>query len=151
MLQARIFASADSHRYRLGAHCGALPVNAPRCRVHHYPTDGAMRVTPNMLHGVAYDEPNAFDDPAPASAYREPLLKRSGDRDRHDHRVGNDDDGQPRALFRLLGAAQQQRLVADIAAAMGRLPRAIVDRRLAHFDKIDPACGAGVRKALDIG
>ena len=30
MLQARIFAYADAHRYRLGTHYEALPVNAPR-------------------------------------------------------------------------------------------------------------------------
>lgn len=30
MLQARIFSYADAHRYRLGTHYEALPVNAPR-------------------------------------------------------------------------------------------------------------------------
>ena len=43
MLQARIFAYADAHRYRLGTHYEALPVNAPRCPVHHYHKDGPMR------------------------------------------------------------------------------------------------------------
>jgi catalase len=36
MLQARVFSYADAHRYRLGTHYEALPVNAPRCPVHHY-------------------------------------------------------------------------------------------------------------------
>jgi catalase len=43
MLQARIFSYADAHRYRLGTHYEALPVNAPKCPVHHYHKDGAMR------------------------------------------------------------------------------------------------------------
>jgi len=30
-LQTLIFSYADAHRHRLGTHCEALPVNAPRC------------------------------------------------------------------------------------------------------------------------
>src|SRR6266853_6443959 len=40
MLQARVFSYADAHRYRLGTHYEALPVNAPRSQVHHYHKDG---------------------------------------------------------------------------------------------------------------
>lgn len=43
VLQSRMFAYADAHRYRLGAHCEALPVNAPKCPVHRYPKDVAMQ------------------------------------------------------------------------------------------------------------
>ena len=151
MLQARIFAYADAHRHRLGTHYEALPVNAPKCPVHHYHKDGAMRFFPNNPNPDAFYEPNSFGGPAQNPEYREPPLALSGDADRHDHRIGNDDYSQPRALFQLLGAAQQQRLFANIAAAMGGVPRAIVDRQLGHFDKVDPAYGAGVRKALGIG
>ena len=42
MLQARIFSYADAHRYRLGTHYEALPVNSPKCPVHHYHKDGSM-------------------------------------------------------------------------------------------------------------
>jgi catalase len=40
MLQARIFSYADAHRYRLGTHSEALPVDAPHCPVHDYHKDG---------------------------------------------------------------------------------------------------------------
>jgi len=33
MLQTRIFSYADAHRYRIGTHYEALPVNAPKCRL----------------------------------------------------------------------------------------------------------------------
>lgn len=42
VLQARIFSYADAHRYRIGTHYEALPVNAPKCPVHHYHKDGSM-------------------------------------------------------------------------------------------------------------
>ena len=43
MLQARIFAYADAHRYRVGTHYEALPVNRPTLPVHNYHADGSMR------------------------------------------------------------------------------------------------------------
>jgi catalase len=43
---------------------------------------------------------------------------------------------------------QRQRLFGNIAAAMTGVPQSIVERRLALFDKVDSACGAGIRKAL---
>ncbi|MCR6632716.1 MAG: catalase [Magnetospirillum sp.] len=148
MLQARIFSYADAHRYRLGTHYEALPVNAPKCPFHHYHKDGAMRFFANNPNPDAYYEPNSFGGPVQAPEFREPPLKISGDADHYDHRAGNDDYCQAGALFRLMDAAQQSRLFQNLAAAMAGVPRAIVDRQLAHFDKADPAYGAGVREAL---
>jgi catalase len=64
MLQARIFSYADAHRYRLGTHYEALPVNAPRCPVRHYHKDGLMRFFDNnATHPDAYYEPSSFGGP----------------------------------------------------------------------------------------
>jgi catalase len=148
MLQARIFSYADAHRYRLGTHYEALPVNAPKCPVHHYHKDGPMRFFANNPQPDAYYEPNSFGGPKQNPDYAEPPLKISGDADRYDHRDGNDDYTQPGNLFRLMNAEQQQRLFSNIAAAMQGVPEEIVRRQLAHFTKADPAYGAGVAKAL---
>jgi catalase len=150
MLQARIFSYADAHRYRLGTHYEALPVNAPKCPVHHYHKDGPMRFFANNPQPDAYYEPNSFGGPKQNPDYAEPPLKISGDADRYDHRDGNDDYTQPGNLFRLMPADAQQRLFSNIAAAMQGVPEAIVRRQLAHFTKADPAYGAGVAKALGI-
>lgn len=148
MLQARIFSYADAHRYRLGTHYEALPVNQPQCPYHHYHKDGAMRFTPNMPNPDAYYEPNSFGGPVESPEFREPPLKISGDADHYDHRIGNDDYSQAGSLFRLMDPAQQGRLFSNIAAAMAGVPAEIVNRQLAHFDKADPAYGTGVRLAL---
>ena len=79
---------------------------------------------------------------------KEPPLKISGDADRYNHRVGNDDYSQPRALFNLFDEGQKERLFSNIAAAMGGVPEDIVERQLAHFDKVHPDYGNGVRRAL---
>lgn len=151
MLQARIFSYADAHRYRLGTHYEALPVNAPKCPVHHYHKDGAMNFMPNKPNPNAYYEPNSFGGPREAPEFREPPLKISGDADRYDHRAGNDDYSQAGALFRLFNDEQRQRLFHNIAAAMAGVPLEIVERQLGHFERVDPAYAAGVRQALRIG
>jgi catalase len=149
MLQARVFSYADAHRYRLGTHYEALPVNAPKCPVHHYHKDGAMRFFRNDTGNPdAYYEPNSFGGPAQDPAAGEPPLRISGDSGRYDHREGNDDFSQPRALFRLFDEGHKRRLFANIAAAMQGVPESIVERQLALFDRLDPAYGAGVRSAL---
>jgi catalase len=96
----------------------------------------------------AYYEPNSVEGPAEGESYREPPLKISGDADRHDHRDGNDDYGQPRALFELFDDGQRRRLFANIAEAMQGVPQEIVRRQLGHFEKIHPAYGRGVMEAL---
>ncbi|MDX1981283.1 MAG: catalase [Bryobacteraceae bacterium] len=149
MLQARVFAYADAHRYRLGTHYEALPVNAPKCPVHHYHKDGPMRFFANDTGNPdAYYEPNSFGGPKQDPSVAEPPLRIRGDAARFDHREGNDDFSQPRALFRLFDDGQRQRLFSNIAAAMQGVPEAIVERQLALFDQVDPAYGAGVRAAL---
>jgi catalase len=150
MLQARIFAYADAHRYRLGTHYEALPVNAAKCPVHHYHKDGPMRFFRNDTGNPdAYYEPNSFSGPVEAPAYREPPLKISGDADRYDHRAGNDPAGnddytQPGNLFRLMKPDARQRLMDNIAAAMQGVPNEIVKRQVLHFYRADPDYGIGV-------
>ena len=148
MLQARIFAYADAHRYRLGTHYEALPVNAPKCPVHHYHKDGPMRFFANSPNPDAYYEPNSFNGPAQQPDLAEPPLQISGAAARYDHRAGNDDYRQPRALFQLFDAGQKQRLFGNIAAAMAGVPDFIVERQFGHFELVHPDYGAGVRAAL---
>ena len=151
VLQARIFAYADAHRHRLGTHYEALPVNAPRCPVHHYHKDGAMRFFANDTGDPdAYYEPNSVGGPTGHSDFREPPLRIWGDVDRYNHRDGNDDYAQPRALFELFDDAQRTRLFSNIAEAMQDVPDGIVRRQLAHFRHVHPEYADGVSGALGI-
>ncbi|HYZ31636.1 MAG TPA: catalase [Crenalkalicoccus sp.] len=149
MLQGRIFSYADAHRYRLGTHYEALPVNAPRVPVHNYNKDGAMRFFDNNTRNPdAYYEPNSFNGPVQDPSVAEPPLRISGDAARWNHREGNDDFAQPRALFLLFDAGQRQRLFSNVADAMAGVPEAIVERQCKLFDQAHPDYGAGVRAAL---
>ncbi|WP_113133213.1 catalase KatA [Hyphomicrobiales bacterium] len=150
MLQARLFSYADAHRYRLGTHYEHIPVNRPKCPVHHYHRDGQMNTFGGIQTGNpdAYYEPNSFNGPVEQPSAMEPPLRISGDMARYDHREGNDDHSQPRALFNLFDAGQKARLFSNIAAAMGGVPGMIVERQLAHFKLVHPDYEAGVRVAL---
>jgi len=148
MLQARIFSYPDAHRHRLGTHYEALPVNAPKCPVHNYHKDGQMRFFPNNPNPDAYYEPNSFDGPVENASLSEPPLRITGDADRFDHRHGNDDYSQPRALFNLFDKSQKSRLFSNIAEAMQGVPDFIIERQLGLFEKVSPDYVDGVRAAL---
>jgi catalase len=151
VLQARIFSYADAHRYRIGTHYEALPVNAPKCPVHHYHKDGAMRFSPNMPNPDAYYEPNSFGGPIAQPEFKEPPLRLHAEfADRFNHRddAGNNDFVQVTALFNLFTPEQKQRLFNNISEAMKGVPVFIVERQLALFDQVHADYGNGVRQAL---
>jgi catalase len=149
MLQARIFSYADAHRYRVGVNADQLPVNKPRCPVHHYHMDGTLRLAGNP-NPDAYYEPNSFDGPLQDERFREPPRKISGNADRYDHRDGNDDYRQAGELFRLMSGVQKEQLFHNYTAAMEGVPVEIINRQLMHCYKADPKYGAGVAKAVGI-
>ncbi len=60
----------------------------------------------------------------------------------------DDHYSQPRALFHLMNEYQKYQLFNNIAESMSGVPRDIIDRQLALFEKVYPAYAAGVSKAL---
>jgi len=93
-------------------------------------------------------EADSFGGPAEDARFKEPPLRISGDADRCDHRVGNDDYSQAGNLYRLLPAPERERLHEALAKAMHAVPKEIIARQLKHLEKADPAYADGVRRAL---
>ena len=89
--------------------------------------------------------------PVEDARFNEPPLKVSGDADRYDHRVGNDDYTQPGDLFRLMDDNQKEQLISNLAEAMQGVPKPIQVRQMVHFYKADPAYGNGVAAKLGLG
>jgi catalase len=151
MLQARIFAYADAHRYRLGANFERLPINTPRAtKAHNYQRDGMMRFDDNGGASPNY-EPNSFGGPIEDHSYDEPPLKISGDADRYEQKRGVDDDYvQPGNLFRLMPSDEQKRLMENIAGSLKKVPKSIQEKMVAHFTKADKAYGDGIARLLKL-
>ena len=150
MLQGRLFSYGDAQRYRLGVNHYQVPVNAPKCPFHTYHRDGAMRVDGNAGGTLGY-EPNSYGEWQEQPDFREPPLALDGAADHWNYREDDDDYySQPRALFRLMTAAQRQVLFENTARAMGDAPREVKVRHVGNCTKADPAYGAGVARALGV-
>jgi catalase len=150
MLQGRVFAYADAHRYRIGTNHQQLPVNAPRCPYQNYQRDGAMRFDGNGGSAPNY-EPNSYAGaPKQAPEYAEPGLQLAGAADRYDHRSDGDYFSHAGALFRLMSAEQQALLIENIVGAMKPVTRDVQRRQLGYFFKADAMYGASIARGLGI-
>ncbi|PIG30676.1 catalase [Janthinobacterium sp. 35] len=147
MLQGRLFSYGDAQRYRLGVNHSHIPVNAPKCPFHSYHRDGQMRVDGNQGGTLGY-EPNSEQEWAEQPDFREPPLSIEGAADHWNHRVDEDYYSQPRALFRLMTAAQQQALFDNAARAISGASEQVKQRHIGNCTLCDPAYGAGVAEAI---
>jgi len=147
MLQGRLFAYHDAQLYRVGTNHQHLPVNQPRCPFHNQQRDGAMAIQ-NGGSAVNYAPVEAAGTRPQGFGHGDPGWVLDGAAGRYDARGSEDDFTQAGNLFRLLPAAERQNLLDNIAGAMQGVAAEIQQRQLAHFDRADPAYGAGVRAAL---
>jgi catalase len=150
MLQGRLFAYGDTHRYRLGANHMLLPVNRPHPAVHNYNRDGAMRSDDNGGREKNY-EPNSFGGPRQSGEASWAGIELRGLSGNHPpmHHAEDNDFVQAGNLYRLLGEDEKRRLVANIAASLADVTEVdIVDRSIANFRRADPDYGARIVLAL---
>jgi len=150
MLQGRLFAYGDAHRYRLGVNHTELPVNSPHAAAAaNYGRDGLMRGGENSGAAKNY-EPNSYGGPAETG---EPLyapLAGDGPSGSYewDDREG-DDFVQAGALYRVMDEAARARLVANIAGSLAQVSKdEIVERSVAHFRAADAEYGERVAVAV---
>ncbi|XJP84676.1 catalase [Pseudomonas sp. B19125] len=149
MLQGRVFAYADAHRYRVGTNHQQLPINSPLSPVNNNQRDGSM----SFGYGGAspnYEPNSVADTPKQAPQYAEPPLALNGAADRYDQREDTDYYSHAGALFRLQDDAQKALLINNIAGAMAGVSSDVVQRQLQHFFKADPAYGQGIAAALGV-
>lgn len=147
MLQARLFAYGDAHRYRLGVNHHQIPVNAPQCPFHSYHRDGTMRIDGNLGATPSY-WPNTRGEWPDQPGLNEPPLEITGAAAHWDHRVDEDHWQQPGDLFRKMTAAQKQVLFDNTARALGPAAKQIQQRHVENCAKADPDYGRGVAEAL---
>ncbi|GAB1773399.1 catalase KatA [Priestia aryabhattai] len=149
MLQGRLFAYSDAHRYRVGANHQALPINRPRNEVNNYQRDGQMRFDDNGGRSVYY-EPNSFGGPTESHENKQAAYPVSGVADSvaYDH---NDHYTQAGDLYRLLSKDERTRLVANIVEAMKPVEKEEIKlRQIQHFYKADPEYGTRVADGLGL-
>ncbi|HEV7814970.1 MAG TPA: catalase [Janthinobacterium sp.] len=147
MLQGRLFGYHDAQLYRVGTNHQHLPVNAPRCPFHNQQRDGQMAVH-NGGSAQNYEPVNAAGTHPSGFGHGDAGWALSGVAGRYDERGTDDYFTQAGNLFRLLPAQEKQNLFDNLSGPLSQVSAEIVERQLVHFDKADPAYGAGVRAAL---
>jgi catalase len=148
MLQGRLFAYSDAHRYRLGGNYQQLPINRPQNEVSNYGRDGVMRFGDNGGGSVNY-EPNSFGGPneSPADAPAPFEVTGFADAVPYDH---HDHYTQAGDLYRLLSDEEKERLVQNLIDALKPVKQDIQERQIDHFVKADAEYGARIAKGLGL-
>lgn len=152
MLQARLFAYADTHRHRLGHNHLQIPVNCPyRSNVKNYQRDGPMNVTDNQGGAPNYF-PNSFEGPEPIQRVRnvQPPYKVSGEIYRFE--PDNEDDFTQSRVFynNVLDEAARQRLVSNMADFLIKTKGFIQERAISNFSKVSVELEKALREALNL-
>ena len=153
MLQARLFAYGDTHRYRLGINYTRLPVNSPQGvpgGARNYGRDGSMRFDDNGRGSKNY-EPNSFDGPMESGQPQGAGYTVTGAAGTHAHvkHAEDNDFAQAGALYRVMKEDGRQRLVENIAGSLAQVSRPeIIERSIGHFRAADAEYGRRVAEAV---
>jgi catalase len=151
MLQGRLFAYHDAHRYRLGPNYHLLPVNRPKgVKTMNYQRDGYMRFDANGGSAPNY-YPNSFGGPEPDIQAAEPSYEVSGKAARQPYTHPNDDFVQPGNLYRKVMTDQDRdHLIGNIVTHLCNAKKKIQIRQTKIFSKADPEYGQRVAEGLKI-
>jgi catalase len=156
MLQGRILAYPDAHRYRLGANYEQIPVNRPINQVNNYERDGYMNVSGNHGDHPNYF-PNSFDEILADKDYKEPSFTLDSNIADTYGRNENDDDHytQPGWLFRKVMDGQERantinNIIASMSSIEGPKTEEIIQRQLELFFKVDPELAEKVGQGLGL-
>ncbi|MEU0966018.1 catalase [Streptomyces sp. NPDC005917] len=152
MLQGRLFAYADAHRYRVGINADHLPVNRPHAtEARTYGRDGELY---DGRHGRAKNyEPNSFDGPVQTDRPLWAATEVSGLTGNHaaPQHAQDDDFVQAGDLYRLMSPDQKERLVTNLANAIAGVSADrddIVERAVNNFRQADAAFGTRLEAAV---
>ncbi len=151
MLQARLLAYADAHRYRVGVNANQIPVNAAKCPVNHYQRDGKMAgMCPAggeqiQTAGVNFYPNNQINAgaPTPDSTAAEPPMAVESDAWIERFDTVNDEDYFQQAgdLFRLMNQSQKTQLTTTIAEGLACADPESQQKMLLQFKNADSDYG----------
>ncbi|MFI5134240.1 MAG: catalase [Chitinophagales bacterium] len=157
MLQGRLLAYPDAHRYRLGVNYEQLPVNKCPFGVTNYHRDGMMSMDENGGSSANY-MPNSFDDVFIDESYKQlPMHLDNTLADWYDRNADGENDHftQPGMLFRTVMNDEQKRsTISNIVGSMKQIsgPRRddIIRRMLNHWYMVDVNLGSAIAKGLGV-
>ncbi|CAH0991334.1 Catalase [Sinobacterium norvegicum] len=157
MLQGRLLAYQDAHRFRVGANVNNIPVNAPKCPVNHYQRDGAFAGTCPYSNGANQDERVNFypndqaeaGSPVPDATVMAPPMPVLEDAWIGYHDQSEEDYySQAGDLYRLMSESQKQQLIGNIVGGLSQATESVQQRMIAQYQRADEDYGLRIKNAL---
>ncbi|KAJ1782339.1 catalase A [Coemansia sp. RSA 1938] len=149
MLQGRLFSYTDTHLHRLGPNHAQLPINSPITPINTTIRDGPLIMGANGGRNPPY-YPNSYGGPHPDPNVREYEndYNVEGIVGRYEYELCERDFEQPRALFKLLAASEQQDLISNLAEDVAMTHEYIQRRVVGVLERIDATFAKRVQEAL---
>lgn len=149
MLQGRLFAYADTQRYRIGANYNQLPVNRPLATVSNDYQDGVMQA--GGRKGDVNYEPSVTR-PAPAEDPKFKLADYDVTGTTRTRAISKTENfRQAGEFYRSLDKMAQDHLVKNLASDLGRVTNEKIRAMMtAHFYQADKDFGTHLAKAVNV-
>ncbi|XP_065211364.1 catalase-like [Planococcus citri] len=149
ILQGRLFAYSDAHRYRLGPNHLQLPVNCPyRVRMTNHQRDGPHAY--RNQEGAPNYFPNSFGGPQPSPKGKIVPFNVEGVADRYESGDENNFE-QPRNFWKnVLREDERTRLVENLVGSIKNAADFIQERAVKIFSMVDADLGERLRNGLNI-
>ncbi|MFE6740690.1 catalase [Streptomyces tubercidicus] len=150
MLQGRLFAYGDAHRYRVGINADHLPVNRPHAtEARSHGRDGVMY--DGRHAGQKNYEPNSFGGPVETGRPLWQPVTVTGPTGEHvaPSHAEDDDFVQAGNLYRLMAEDEKERLINNLAGFISQVSRDdIAQRAIENFRKADADYGKRLEAAV---
>jgi len=149
MLQGRLFAYADTQRYRVGPNYMQLPVNRPLVPVSNNNSDGSMQSAARK-GDVNYEPTSAANTPAEQPQYRYSQYAVSGSTQQK--AIDKQDNfRQAGEFYRSLDKHEQDDLIKNLAADLGQVKNVDIKRTMvSHFYQADQNYGTRLAAAVGV-
>jgi catalase len=149
MLQGRLFAYADTQRYRVGSNYMQLPVNRPLVPVNNNNSDGSMQSAARK-GDVNYEPTSAANTPVEQPQYRYSQYAVSGST-RQKAIDKQDNFRQAGEFYRALDEHEQDDLIKNLAADLGQVKNGDIKRTMvSHFYQADKNYGTRLAAAVGV-
>lgn len=148
LLQGRLMAYPDAHRYRIGVNVNELVVNRPKAMFTTYEKDGKMADNSQGNTTLNYF-PNSYDDVFQDRNYKIPDFDVSGFVQRHTFPDSNIDFEQPGELYRrVMGDKEKTILVDNLYNSLKLADLKLQYRMVSLFYKTDVNLGTRLSDKL---
>ncbi|MBP7003690.1 MAG: catalase [Amaricoccus sp.] len=154
LLQGRNFSYLDTQLKRLGGpNFTHIPINAPRCPIHHFQQDGHMQM--RGPKGRANYEPNSWAEGGPRAdpraGYRSFPAPVEGERRRLRAESFADHYSQARLFYRSQTPVEQRHIAEALTFELSKVETpAIRERVVGHLPLIDAGLAAAVADGLGL-